>query len=179
VLWQSNRDGDDHIWWNRYDSNVNPIGGEQRLDPASVNRQRSPRILIDARDNVWAFWRERISSNYQIHYGRYNRSTDSWDTVAALTADAFDNRDPTPIEDIQGNIWVFWRSERTGGEVLLYRIFNTATDSWGDERAATPVPGDYSLRAVTSSASGAVWLFWTELTGPASQAFFRQFFPVI
>lgn len=180
VVWQSNRSGSDRIWWNRFDTNVNPLGAEQRLDPPSANLQRSPRLLVDGLGRIWCFFRERIGGvNYQIRHARFDAAAGTWTLGPDITADSFDNRDPTAVEDGQGNIWVFWRSVRTGGEVLLYRIYNRATDSWGVERPATQVPGDYTLRAVFGTAAGAVWVTWTETLGAIRRAYSRQFFPVI
>jgi hypothetical protein len=179
VVWVSNRDGGDRIWWSQFDANVNPLGAEQRLDPASTNLQRSPNLLADSLGRVWCFFREEIGTNYQIRYARFDAAAGSWTLGTDVTADSFDNRDPTAVEDGQGNIWVFWRSERTGGEVLLYRIYNTATDTWGPERPATLAPGDYSLQAVFKTAEGAVWVTWTETVGTTRRAYSRQFFPVI
>ncbi len=180
LVWQSNRDGDDRIWWQRFNSNASSLGTQARLEPGAVNRQRSPRLLIDTRGNAWGFWRELISGKNQIRCARYDSSTGTWITPDNVTADSFDNRDPTPVLDGQGNIWVFWRSARAGGEVLMYRIFNAAADNWGTERTATTAPGDYILKAVVRSQSGAIWAFWTEQTSPTTtQAYYRQFFPVI
>lgn len=178
LAWQSSRDADDQIYWNRYDLSANPQGPEDRIAPSGED-QRDPYILIDSRDVVHAFWRGRVSGTWQIHHARFDRAADSWTVVAQFPLDAFNNFDPTPVEDTLGNLWLFWRATRAAGEVLLYRIFNVATDSWSPERAVTNVPADYRLGAAFSSTTGAVWVLWNETEGGVTQAYHRQFFPVV
>ncbi len=178
VLWQSNRDGNDQVWWSRYDAAASPLVAEQRLTVAT-NRERRPSLFVDSQGVAWAFWRERISNSWQLVWGRFDAAGGVWDLETPLTSGGFQNFDPTPAEDSLGNLWLFWRSQRPGGELLLYRIFNATTGVWGDELTATPEQGDYSLGRVLTDSAGAIWAFWTETALGTSQARYRRFFPVI
>jgi hypothetical protein len=180
LVWRSTRDGVEQAYFNRYDASSLPLGAETRVAPAA-NSQRDARFLVDSRDVVHAFWRERVSASgpWQLRHVRFDRATSSWPSVTTFALNASSDFDPTAVEDILGNVWMFWRSVRLGGEVLLYRIFNVATDSWSDERPVTEVPANYSLGAVLASASGGVWVFWNRIEGTSTQAYQRQFFPVI
>lgn len=179
LIWQSDRDGDDHIFWNTFNSNGVVLGADQRINPAAADDERSPFLLIDNQDNLWAFWRVRVAGFFQIQYGRFNRATSTWTVDPTLTTGNFNNFDPLALTDSLGNIWLFWRSARSTGEVILYRIFNGATSSWSTERAVTPAPADYTLVTAIRGSSGAIWVFWTLNQGPTTQAYYRQFFPII
>ena len=180
LVWRSTRDGVEQTYFNRYDASGLPLGTETRI-ATSANAQRDARLLIDTRDVVHAFWRERVSASgpWQLRHVRFDRVTSTWPSVTTFPLNASSDFDPTAVEDILGNIWMFFRSVRLGGEVLLYRIFNVATDSWSDERPVTDVPANYNLGAVLASASGGVWVFWNRIQGSTTQAYQRQFFPVI
>jgi hypothetical protein len=180
LLWQSSRDGgDDRLFWKRFDNTATPIGVDARLAPGGTNTERSPAVLVDSRDGVWAFWRERMAGFFQIRTATFSRTTSTWTVQAALTSGNSNKFDPIPVEDSQGNIWVFWRTAQAGGELLLYRIFNTATGNWSQERAVTNTPGDYTLMGAFRASDGGIWVAWTETVGTTSQAYVRQFFPVI
>lgn len=180
LVWQSTRDGVDQIYWNRYNASAAPQGAESRI-AVSTNAQREPRVFIDSRDTVHAFWRQRTSATgpWQIQHARFDRGTNTWTVLASFPLEGGSDFDPTPVEDVLGNVWVFWRSVRAGGEVLLYRVFNVATDAWGPERPVTPIPANYSLGAVRAGTDGGVWVFWNETQGMVTQAYHRQFFPVV
>jgi hypothetical protein len=179
LLWESTRDGHLQVYAGRYNEGGALLGAETRVASTAL-AQQEPFILIDRHDTVHAFWRGRVADNtFQIHHARFNRTTNTWSVVAQFPMDGFNNFDPTAVEDAVGNLWLFWRAQRTGGQVLLYRIFNVATDTWAPERAVTSVPGNYGMRAVFSSTTGAVWALWNESVGATIHALYRQFFPVI
>lgn len=181
MVWQSNRNAStDHIFWNRLDSNGNLLGSDQQVVPASTNRERDPFLLVDSRNQVWAFWRASIGSVYQIQAARFDRNAGTWTPEPNLTTGTFNNFSPIAVVDGLGNVWAIWRSVRSGGqEVLVYRIFNQATASWSIERPVTPAPGDHKLSAAISTAAGGIMILWTSAAGGTSQAIYRQIFPAI
>jgi hypothetical protein len=181
LLWQSNRNApNDHIFWNRLDSNGNLLGPDQQVVPASPNRERDPVLLVDSRNQVWAFWRADIGGVFQIQAARFDRNASTWTLEPNLSGGTLNNFSPVAVEDNLGNVWAIWRSVRSGGqEVLVYRIFNPATATWSIERVVTPIPGDHKLSTAVSTASGAIVILWTSTTAGTSQAMYRQFFPAI
>ncbi|NTU86286.1 MAG: hypothetical protein HGA45_44320, partial [Chloroflexales bacterium] len=177
LAWQSSRDGDDRIYWNRYNPDGVALGAELRLTAAAVT-ERAPALFIDRRNTVWAFWRSRVGTNFEIKAARFNSATTSWEVDPAFSSGSFNAFNPSAAEDSQGNIWLFYRSARPGGEVLAYRILS-GTLSTNREALVTLTPGSYIFGGSLRSEAGSLLVSWSEQTGTTVQAYYRRFFPVI
>lgn len=180
LIWQSNRLlNTDHIFWNRLDAAGNLVGADQQIVPGAVNVERDPFLLVDSHDQVWAFWRANLGGVFQVQAARFDRTTNLWALQPNLTAGTFNNFGPIGVVDVLGNVWVIWRSVRSGRDVLVYRIFNQAMSAWSNERLVTPAPGSYQLAGAVTTAAGAVQVHWTSTAAGVSQAMIRQLFPAI
>jgi hypothetical protein len=63
------------------------------------------------------------------------------------------------LKDETGNIWVFWRSNRTGNYDLWYNRYSDSTGWVGDTQLSTDASSDYEPTALLDSV-GDIWVFW-------------------
>lgn len=79
---------------------------------------------------------------------------------AWVSRDSAPDRTPTALRDSDGNIWVFWESNRSGNYEIWSRRYLSAIDDWEPESNVTDQPGnDHEPRAVLDQ-NGDIWLLW-------------------
>ncbi len=74
------------------------------------------------------------------------------------------------VEDLQGNLWAFFESDRTGNGDIYVRRYLAGSQAWGaDERITTDAAAEANPLAIVDDASGDVWVFWNSDAGAAAQ----------
>ncbi len=194
VFWVSERTGDgdsEHtdIRYTRHrHSQADNNWEEDTLLTTDAAEYRIPSAIVDNEGDIWVFWVSKRTVNgdskhtTDIRYTRHRHSQadNNWEEDTSLTTGVFW---PTPlmtensfsvIVDNEGNIWVFWVSERTGDDNSKYIIKynrhsqanNQANNGWGDDtQLITDTTNVLSPSAIVDN-GGDIWVFWvSERTG--------------
>ena len=155
LFWSSHREGNWDIWYNK--SNGISWGIEQRLI-SDLTADREPAgVFFDAANpnkKIWVFWSQKGLEGWNIIY-RTKPNTDlndpAWNPETELSpippGQEYDNREPAVRLDSQGNILVYWSSNRTGSWNIWYKTFDKALDNWTAEAPATT--GYFTKKAPT------------------------------
>jgi Family of unknown function (DUF6519) len=173
LVWQSYRNVNDqwhnYIYSQRYVRANNQWESETSLtDDKTDNHQ--PVAINDSAGNIWVFWisYRQIDGqgNYDIYYRRYLSATTTWEAEQQLTTATENDYYPTAAVDSQGNIWVFWQSQRLIGDVwnsdIYYNLYYVTNDppQWSSENRLTYDDAyDQQPFAFTTS-RGEIWVFW-------------------
>lgn len=159
VFWYATRGGNYDIWYNRYLRANDEWEGEVQLTThAGIDYQ--PRAVVDRDGDVWVFWQSNRSGNYDIWYNRYGRASGTWIGDQQLTTHTSSDFSPRPVVDLDGNIWVFWQSDRSGNNDIWGNRHDRTAGTWGsDVQLTTDTGGDQIPHAVVNGA-GDIWVFW-------------------
>jgi hypothetical protein len=110
----------------------------------------------DASQSLWAFWARKVptgapeQTRWSVAYrvkGGIDPSVSDWSQIRTLPQAAPDDndREPAAIISADGNIEIFWSSNRNGSWSIWRNTLDTTTHTWG---AAEPVTENlYSQRA--------------------------------
>lgn len=111
--------------------------------------------VTDAAQPVWVFWSRKEpagapgQTRWRVVYrvkASLNLNANNWGPVRSLPAGASDShdREPAAALDADGNVELFWSSNRHGSWSIWHATFDVATNDWG---AAEPVTNNpYSQR---------------------------------
>lgn len=148
--------------YNRHDGTV------WELDPAAsfpLDGAEDPRVEgdvfvffhpTDPNQRIWVFWarQEPTGSPDQTRWTVVYRvkqdidpSVSDWSVIRTLpkaTPNDYHDREPAAIVNVDGNIELFWSSNRNGSWSIWRNILTIATHNWGTEEQVTNNP--YSQR---------------------------------
>jgi hypothetical protein len=89
----------------------------------------------------------------------------TWSGEIQLTTDPYRDQSPVMIQAIDGRIWVFWHSYRTGNAEIYYKIYDGA---WSNDTQLTNDPNADVNPAAIQAINGIMWVFWaTNRYGPS------------
>ena len=116
MFWRSNRRNErDAIWYNR--GQGGNWTGDQPVTPDEEADSEKPFVLEDHEGTLWAFFLStKDSEGLDIWYTRFPREANDWEaeTHRVTTAENEDILAVVAVEDPQGDIWVFWHSNKIG-----------------------------------------------------------------
>jgi hypothetical protein len=159
VFWYSIRGGNNDIWYNRYLSADNAWEGDTQLT-TDAGHDYLPRAVVDGDGDVWVFWRSARGGNNDIWYNRYSRASGAWGGDQQLTTHTSSDLEASPVVDLDGNVWAFWYSNRSGNNDIWYNRHDRVAGTWGaDQQLTTDAGQDYVPRAVVDG-EGDIWVFW-------------------
>lgn len=139
-----------------------PVTPEQQLTTGAA-ADFLPSVLYASNGDIWVFWTSNRSGNSDIWYKRYNRATDTWDADNQLTSDNNEDTFPVAVEDSNGDIWVFWTSDRSGSSNVWFNRYNPTTGWQGDTNLSTNTDSNDAPK-VAADRTGGVWVFWQRTT---------------
>lgn len=126
----------------------------------------SLRALEDRNGDIWVFWTSDKREQKSVSYARHTQGSpdDVWEPMHQLTAGgtAGDSQ-PFALEDRNGDIWVFWTSDRSGSPGIWYtrHTQSSPTDVWEPARQLTTGTADASQPFALEDKNGDIWVFWT------------------
>lgn len=181
--------------YNRFNRVSGTWDGESPL-PIAQNPTKEPSInIIEDNDrNIWVFWSSELDRNApgksEIWYKRYlqNSGGGDWEYEQPLPSagveEGCSDVDPCAIVDRNGDIWVFWSSERYGhidiwcncyrngnwnGEINLtefpldslpYSFPDSLPYSFPDSFPEGTYPAKNTHPTVIKNTSRDIWVFW-------------------
>lgn len=122
VVWYDNRNGNDDIFGQIYNSLGNPVGANRKLsDDAGSGRQAFPAVAIDGNKRIsvaWADWRNGVyPQNPDIYFRRFDSTGSPLIQSVKINSDGGNNpqREVSICSDWLGNIALVW-SDSSGGQ---------------------------------------------------------------
>lgn len=160
VFLASSRSGNYDIWYKRYARSTATWGNDTQLTTDSGDDYQCF-ALKGSDGNIWVFWHSYRGGNYNIFCRQYLSTKATWSSETQLTFDSGYDQNPFASEDKDGNIWVFWQSNRTGSWAIWYRRYMRVTGEWGsDIQLTTDAAIDSPPFSLTDNA-GDIWIFWS------------------
>ncbi len=120
-LWAVWRSSSNALLARRYDRTTNSaVGAVEVAQAAGAELVQRPCIARDARSALWMFWSREVAGDSEIFLTRRDPISGGWGVprrvVAAPGADTF----PFALTAPDGTLWLFWQSDRSGGQADLY-----------------------------------------------------------
>ena len=84
--------------------------------------------------------------------------TAAWSPDTRLTTDSSIDWDPSITSTTDGEIWIVWRSTRTGNDEIHYKIFNGS--SWSNDTRLTWETHSDLYPSVMQANDGKIWVVW-------------------
>ena len=154
-------------------------GGIPMTAPASVTTHAhfdsQPVVVRDDDGDIWVFWRSNRSANGDIYSKRYLSAAAVWEGEARLVSSTGFDRHPRVVVGNDGDLWLFWESNRDGNYDIWTKRYSRANRTWGDnEKVSTHTANDYQPAPVVDNA-GNVWVFWYSSRDGNQDIFSRRF----
>ncbi len=135
IVWSDDRNGNENIYAQRYDSAGAVIGATFRVnDDASMRNQRYPSISTDNMGNIVIAWMDNRDGNWDIYAQRYDNNG----TVNGINFKVNDDGGvnykyyPSVSMDNAGDFVIVWQDQRNGD----YDIYAQRYDSSGATNGA-------------------------------------------
>jgi hypothetical protein len=162
VFWHSKRNGNHEIQYSRHDpDNDTWVFNDFQFTNNSTS-EKPPLAVELPSGEIWVFWQSDQEGNSDIFYARY-RDFDggSWTVDEQLTTDPGQDVEPFVLKDHNGELWLFWKSNRHGNRAIWYKR-HTEDTGWG--RAIQLTTPNLGLEDETPTAfedvTGEIWAFW-------------------
>jgi hypothetical protein len=126
----------------------------------------SPHVAVDRNGNAVAVWRQAEGGRYSVWANRFNASTSSWGSAAAIESDnAGDVLVPRVAFDVNGNCIAVW-PQSDGARFNLYAARMTPAGTWGAPiLIETQNTGDVGSADLAIDPSGNAIAVWTQSDG--------------
>ena len=182
AVWTDNRNVHNDIWMQRFDSDSNPIGGNQKVnDDLGTNDQSYSRVAMDKDGNFVVVWHDNRDGDYNIYAQRFDSSGNPVGFNFKINDDAGVARqvEPSIGMDSNGNFVVAWIDGRDGGQdIYVQRFDDTATPVGANLRVNEDT---YTITGrgrvnVSMSDAGIFGVTWTIAEGDTSGKLCVRFF---
>jgi phage tail-like protein len=147
LFWSSLRKGRWHIWYSRFDGKI--WFEPQQLTKGNVS-DRKPAVALSypilGTGKIWVFWSRKKENGWRLFYRTkpfYRTRPDlnfkkaNWSKEAELPGANYDDTEPFAIVDRTGNLYLYWRSNRTGADNIWYRSYLRSRRTWQPEQQIT------------------------------------------
>ena len=119
-----------------------------------------PSIFQAANGTIYIFWSSNRNGNHDIFFKASFDFGFSWSNEIQVTDDTNEDKGPSVIQTLDGNIWVAWCSNRTGDYEIFYKKHD---GSWsGDMRLTYSTYSDASP-SILQTLDGTIWVFWASI----------------
>lgn len=173
VFWQSVRNSERNIWYNRRNHLTGNWDGEQKLTQSTVYNGSHSVSTDNISGDIWVFWTSDDIANPRINFTRfdYANPTEGWDSIDQFSSatNVKDTR-PQAVSGLNGDLWLFWISEENIVTAVITKILcrKRVDGVWEPtikSLVESPYPPEQTNTLVDNK--GDVWIFWvTDLRGP-------------
>jgi hypothetical protein len=177
IAWEDERNGNLDIYGQRYDSALNPIGGNFRAnDNGNVTSQTLPSVGIDQAGNFAIAWEDERSGDMDIYAQRYNYSGVALKSNFWINDDSGQALQMTPAlaMDQVGNFTVVWSDARAASWGLYGQHYNSAGVKKGGNFLVHNQYGGLAP-AVAINAAGECLVAWYFLNWEDSDVYAMRF----
>ncbi len=132
ICWRDERNGNDDIYCQRYDSSDYPLGGNFRVnDDQGTSDQRYPSVALDGDSGFHICWQDERNDDWDIYAQRYNISGYTLGSNFQVNDDQGTSSQwhPSVAMNREGDFVICWQDERNGWD---WDIYAQRYDSSGD-----------------------------------------------
>lgn len=167
TLWRQSDAISQRTYFNRWRDATQSYSGPTLLDNL-VDGGSWPQLKFDAQGNAFAAWAQW--NGLQVR--RFDVVTNSWGPAEAVQTTPDDYWDWDLAVDEQGNAIVAWTAGDWFAPTLHARVFDPATNSWGDTAALDTPPGVYRDDRISVSISGSnAVVAWLQSNGTGNDVY--------
>jgi len=151
AVWTDNRNVHNDVWMQRFDSDGNPIGANQKVnDDLGTDDQSGSQMAMDKDGNFVVVWHDNRDGNYNIYVQRFDSSGNPVGFNFKINDDASVARQLRPSigMDSNGNFVVTWIDGRDGGQDIYAQRF---------DNAAIPVGANFCVNESRYAIMGSHW----------------------
>ena len=142
-----------------YGSQITSSSGAASQDPALLYNFKTQK--------AWIFWSQDPALNMTIYYRIIDpsclQSACLLPPSVRLTQDTHSNYLPSATQTLDGKIWVFWVSTRTGNDDIFYKVYNGTT--WTNDTRFTFSPGNDIHPSAIGTQDGGLSVAWASDQG--------------
>ncbi|NES66526.1 MAG: hypothetical protein F6K24_15335 [Okeania sp. SIO2D1] len=165
VFWVSQRAGNHDIWYKKTINKAADQWGEPKQLTINIANYLSVFAVADLEGDIWVFWVSQRAENYDIWYKKtINKAADQWDEPKQLTINDYKFPSTFAVVDPEGDIWVFWVSQRAGNHDIWYKkTINKAADQWDEPKQLTNTSVHDNDPFSVVDPEGDIWVFWVSI----------------
>jgi len=127
---------------------------------ADPDEDSTPCAVVLSNGTMLFVWASDRTGNYDLFYKTSNDGGRHWSNAIQLTDDASRENKPSVIQDVDGNVWVFWQRVIGLGQFgIFYRIYNGTV--WLDENAFISDSYSNVNPSATLTLNGSIWVVWS------------------
>jgi hypothetical protein len=156
-VWESKHSG---VWKIYTKTFGGPIMTEGYAGPGNVVGSRSPDGCIDTSNRLWVVWQSpgTLAEDSAEVFAKYYDG-EMWTEPFNITQHPADDDFPRVAVDSTGNVWVVWRSDRSGNEDIYATHYDG--ENWRESplQVAAGPSGDFTPH-ITVDRRGRVWFAW-------------------
>jgi hypothetical protein len=158
VVWESRRGGSG-LW---YKTSID--GGETWSDDSPIDLGGmwgyQPGMAQTNDGKIWVTFRSYESGNADIWYTTSIDAGASWSAPSQITTNPDWDGDPAITQTSDGQIWIGWRSHRSGNADIWYKTSADGGENWSDDYQLTTDADWDEQPAITEADDGTVWVVW-------------------
>jgi hypothetical protein len=139
------------------------------------NNNESPSIQGLSNGTIFVAWVSNRTGSYNIWYKSYTNGV--WSTESRLTTTTAAATDgvPSVVQDLHGNIWVFWQRIVSSNSNIFYQVYISGV-GWGSPVQLTTESNPIDiLPSATVTSNGWVWVVWSSHRTGSYQTFAKYF----
>lgn len=123
----------------------------------------TPSIMQADDGKIWIVWSSDRMGNYELFYRVSSDNGVSWSPDKQLTFDLKTDSNPSIVQTLDGKIWIFWASERTGQYEIFYKFSADNGVSWsGDTQLTFDSKNANHEPSATPTKDGKIWISWSK-----------------
>ncbi|MFA6254730.1 MAG: hypothetical protein WC675_01700 [Patescibacteria group bacterium] len=123
IVWQDDRNGNNDIYGQKYDSAGNNLWptGDLVMSVVTTSNQENPKAVIDASNNLYIVWQDYRNGNNDI----YSQKIDSmgniiWPNDVRINSDTTgEQKNPDVIINQSGNLVITWQDNKDGNYDIM------------------------------------------------------------
>lgn len=141
VVWSSKHEAKEtyDIFLRRFNSQLEPLGKEVRVNDHTKNNQKDPKIACNGKGDLivaWESWYQERDDGYEVYGKRYDQEGQALSREFRINTNTIDYQlDPSVTIDSQGNFTAVWLSysDQAEGYQAFGQRFNNKAEKVGSE----------------------------------------------
>jgi hypothetical protein len=182
IVWDDNTDD---IYYAQVDESGSIIISQKLITsstPADGVESNYPTITQDNVGDLWIFWQDNRSGNYEIYYARSTDNGRTWSRDIAFTAaDGMESTHPRASAKSyggSGRVYVTWQDRRSGTAFEVYfrqiSYTNAGSITMTADQAGTPSDGFESTQPDVLSYKDWIYLVWADFRDGNNEIYFKK-----
>jgi len=168
IVWKNSKDDTIHTYYQRYNSNGEPMGSNIRIyGNNSEMHQINPLLVVNKTGDFVIVWMEELNGNEDIYYQLFNSYGALVGNILKVNDDSNNSHQEYPAIDIgeSGEVIITWQDDRNGNWDIYAQRFNSSGEAIGNNfRINHMEESDQKLPDVTLK-NGRIYSTWQVYDG--------------